>query len=124
MRPSVRVCCFLVFVGSFASVGCESNNKGKIEGTKWTGELKETPGVWLRMEFATDGRLRMVISGHGQSKTITGKWKLSFGDYVEMSDLSEALAGLKTHMEKITITGKTMVMTDSDGKTVTFEKEI
>ncbi|HEY2787735.1 MAG TPA: hypothetical protein VGJ05_22445 [Fimbriiglobus sp.] len=126
MRLSLKVCCVLIVVGSLTSVGCESNNKGKIEGTKWTGELKESPGMWMRMEFATDGRLKMVISGQGVSKTITGKWKLSFGDYVEMSDLSEPLAGRTKHVEKISITGKTLVMTDTDvgGTSITFQKEI
>jgi hypothetical protein len=112
----------VVAVALVAAVGCESNNKGKLEGTKWFGELKEAPGASMTMEFAADGNLKMVISAKNVSKTITGKWRLSFGDYVEMTDLSEPLAGRTSHSEKITVEGATLTMTDSDGKAISFQR--
>jgi uncharacterized lipoprotein NlpE involved in copper resistance len=122
MRSSVRIPCLVAVAVSLAAVGCESNNKGKLEGTKWSASLKEVPGATMSLEFAADGNLRMVIQAAGKSKTITGKWRLSFGDYVDMTDLSEALANSTNHHEKITIEGSSLTMTDSDGKAVTFRK--
>src|SRR5262245_54337753 len=122
MRASVRVWCLVAAAVSLAAAGCESNNKGKLEGTKWTASLKEAPGASMQMEFFADGRLRMFVTGPGVSKTIGGRWRLSFGDYVDMTDLSEPLAGRTSHTEKITVNGNTLVMTDSDGKSVTFQR--
>jgi hypothetical protein len=44
------------------------------------------------------------------------------GDHVEMTNLSEPLAGRTSHTEKIVVTGDTLVMTDSDGQSVTFSR--
>ena len=60
----------VLFIG-----GCKSNNKGKIEGTKWTSlaaTVKGTPipAGTLQLEFTTDGKMVYKI---GQ-KTITGTY--------------------------------------------------
>src|SRR5262249_10068653 len=85
--------------------GCRSNNRGKIEGTKWRSQAgpvrgQNLPAGALRLEFGVDGKL--VYGGFG--KTFTGTYSFGMGDYVTLN-LDQELAGSRTHSEKITING-------------------
>jgi hypothetical protein len=123
MRTAVRVIVVLAVTVTLTGAGCESNNKGKIEGTKWKGTIKAVPGSSLTMEFLADGRLNLYLfAPPSVRKTIAGKWSLAMGDYVDLTDLSEPLSGRTSHREKIVITNNTLVMTDSDGTSVSFTK--
>lgn len=105
-----------------AAMGCSSNNKGKIEGTKWScidqpiqgGRL--TAGL-MTLEFKADGGFIMVAG----PTTITGKYSLGTGDTVTL-DLDQPLEGQKKHAEKVKISGNQLEMIDSDGKSIKFSK--
>jgi hypothetical protein len=100
----------------------KSNNKGKIEGTKWT-SLATTvkgsaiPADALKLEFSKDGKL-IYKAG---PKTLTGTYSLGMADTVTLK-FTEELAGRKDHDETIKIVGDQLTMTDSDGTAVTFKK--
>src|SRR5262245_20112932 len=100
MRTAVRVLVVLAVTVTLTGAGCESNNKGKIEGTKWKGTIAAVPGSSMQMEFLADGRLNLYLFAPGVRKTIAGKWSLSMGDYVDLTDLSEPLSGRTSHREK------------------------
>jgi hypothetical protein len=102
--------------------GCKSNNKGKIEGTKWVSQATvqkgtNIPAGALQLEFSSDGKL---VYRAGQ-QTFTGTYSLGMGDYVTLN-LDQNLAGRKTHSEKVSISGDQLTMTDSDGTSLTFTK--
>lgn len=103
--------------------GCSSNNKGKIEGTKWScqaGTVKGNPipAGAVRLEFSKDGKVTYVIG----PKTVTGTYSLGSGDNVTFN-FDQALSdGKKKAMDKIQINGDTMTMSDPDGTTLTFNK--
>jgi hypothetical protein len=102
--------------------GCSSNNKGKIEGTKWNSNAtnvkgKQIPAGMLRLEFTSDGKLTY----NAGPVAFTGTYSLGGGDTVTFH-LDQDLAGRKTHSEKITISGETLTMTDSDGTSIPFTK--
>src|SRR5206468_2705913 len=99
-----------------------SNNKGKIEGTKWSSVETEVKGVKLpagslKLEFAKDGKL-VYQAG---PVSFTGKYSLGEGDKVTFH-LDKELAGKKEHIEDVAIKGDRLKMTDSDGTSVTFER--
>jgi hypothetical protein len=111
---------FIVLV--LGVTGCSSNNKGKIEGTKWssnptTVKGQPIPAGALRLEFTTDGKLTYVAG----PMTFTGTYSLGGGDTVTFH-LTQDLAGRKTHAEKISISGTTLTMTDSDGTSLSFSQ--
>jgi hypothetical protein len=102
--------------------GCSSNNKGKIEGTKWSSVAgsvkgKSLPAGILRLEFGADGGL-VYTAGPAR---MTGKYSLGSGDSVTFH-LDQPLQGSKTHVEKVSISGDRLTMTDTDGTQLTFEK--
>src|SRR5438132_873310 len=95
--PLVRL--VVLFVVLFA-VGC-SNNKGKIEGTKWTSQAatikgQAVPAGMMQLEFKTDGTMTYTIMG----QPLTGRYSLSSGDYVTLN-MDKPLANSKTHREKV-----------------------
>jgi hypothetical protein len=103
------------------STGC-SSNKGKIEGTKWSSQAAVLKGVnapagLLKLEFGKDGKL-VYRAG---AQTFTGKYSLGMGPNVTLN-LDQDLAGRKVHVEKVTISGNQLTMTDSDGTQITFDK--
>jgi hypothetical protein len=108
--------------------GCESNNVGKLEDTKWGSayvpDFKGISGrgVTMTLTFHADGRFGMGISGPAANMLVNGKWKLGSWDYVTLYDLSPSLGGQSSHMEKVTIAGDTMTMADSDGTKIVFTK--
>jgi hypothetical protein len=102
--------------------GCSSNNKGKIEGTKWSSNAttikgKSVPAGAAALEFAADGKLVYQL---GLAR-LTGTYSLGGGDTVTLH-LDQEVSGRKTHVEKISISDNTLTMRDSDGTTVTFSK--
>lgn len=121
MRPTslLRVA---LLAAVLVSCGCKSNNKGKIEGTKWSSVASTVKGTpipegFLRLEFGSDGSL--VYSAG--PKTFKGTYSLGSGDNVTLK-LTEDLAGRKNHVEKVSISGDRLTMTDSDGTAMTFKK--
>jgi hypothetical protein len=102
--------------------GCSSDNKGKIEGTKWASQATTVKGTTLpagalRFEFGTDGKMKYHIG----PQTLTGTYSLGTGSSVTFT-LDQAIEGRKTHLQKITISGKQMTMKDTDGTSLTFDK--
>lgn len=112
----------LAIVAVVLVAGCSSNNKGKIEDTKWvnvatTVKGKPLPAGILRLEFDASGKLRFGTF----LKMNSGTWKLNNGDYVTLS-FDQEVSGRKKHREKIVIEGDKLTMTDSDGKSLTFKR--
>jgi hypothetical protein len=104
-----------------ALCGC-SNNKGKIENTKWTSEDTVAKGIHVPagavfLHFHKDG----TLSGRFGNNSLTGKYVLGFGDNVTFH-LDQTIANHKTHTETIVIDGDRLTMTDSDGTRMTFRK--
>ena len=115
----------IVFAAAPTSQAFEdkSNNKGKIEGTKWT-NIESTvkglkiPANLLKLEFGKDGKL---VYEAGPQK-FTGTYSLGNGDTVTLN-LDQDLAGKKKHEEKVSIKDGRLTMADSDGTELTFEKQ-
>ena len=120
MRP-VSALHLLVAALILVSAGC-SSNKGKIEGTKWSSQAAYVKGVnapagFLRLDFAKDGSL-VYRAG---PQTFTGKYSLGLGPNVSLN-FDRELAGMKVHVERVSIDGNHLTMTDSDGTEVSFNK--
>jgi hypothetical protein len=116
----------LAIAAIFLVCGC-SNNKGKIEATKWSslkGTVKgvEFPDNAFHLAFGGDGRLIYRVQFNGVEKTVTGKYTLGFGDLVTL-DLDQDLAGQKKHMQSVVINGDRLTFTDPDGTTLNFVKK-
>lgn len=121
MRP-VQALRLVLVASVFLCVGCSSNVKGKIEGTKWTSQAatikgQQIPAGFLQLDFNADGSL-VYRAG---PQTLTGTYSLGMGDNVTWN-LNQELAGRKTHVEKTTINGNVMTVTDSDGTALSFDK--
>src|SRR3954447_894141 len=104
MRPR-QVCWLLPIVMVLFLSGCSSNNKGKIEGTKWSSVAanvkgRSLPAGALLLEFRSDGSL-LYQAG---PQTFTGTYALGAGDAVTLK-LDQELAGRKNHREKVVING-------------------
>lgn len=111
------------------SAGCSSNNKGKIEGTKWTNQAttvkgQELPAGLMIMEFTQDGTIIQTFldpATKRQFQQVTGKYVLGMGDVITFN-MNEAVGGHKKLQSKFTITGNTLLMKDADGTSITFNK--
>jgi hypothetical protein len=106
-----------------ALTGCNSNNKGKIEGTHWSSIAQSSksgplPAGAITLDFNTDMTMKMSIIG---GTVYSGKYSLGFGNNVTFN-FDQALEGRKSHVETIKINGDELQMIDSDGTTVTFKK--
>ncbi len=123
LKNVVRVVVALALLSAF---GCSSNNKGKIEGTKWSskaGTVKGTsiPAGMLKLEFTTDGKMTYTIAGTPN----TGTYSLGMGDTVNWNfdrDLGDTKR--KRHAQKCVIKGNIMTVSDSDGTSLDFEKVV
>jgi len=114
------VCVVLVLclggIGLVAYLNTQSSeNKGTIEGTRWTHRGGTYNGVQippggLTLEFGNDGRLIVAVM-HNQ---ITGTYALGNGNRVTFR-LDQDVSGKKEHQERITINGDELTMDDSDG---------
>jgi hypothetical protein len=121
MRPVV-ILRLVLLATLLLTFGCSSNNKGKIEGTKWSSQAttvkgQSFPAGAFQLEFGSDNRLAYRAG----PVTLTGTYSLGSGNNVTFN-LDQELGGRKTHVEKISISGDTLTMTDSDGTEVTFTK--
>jgi hypothetical protein len=101
---------------------CQSNNKGKIVGKWKTPEGQLPNGGSMSLDFAADGRVTILFGNAYFSKRITGKYSLGMSDFVTFSDLSECVAGRRTHGETVYIKGNTLRMRDFDGTELTFSR--
>jgi hypothetical protein len=125
----------LALLGGVALIGparADSNNKGKIEDTKWTSlkatitlkdELKEDkielPAGALKLEFGKDGK----VTYRTGSQVYSGTYTLGDGDMVTLN-FEMKLGDSKEHKETITIDKdkESLTMTDKDGTSLKFEK--
>jgi len=104
-----------------------SNNKGKIEGTKWSSVAvkvmgKTLPAGALRLNFSRDGKVAYNIhTVGGEVIRYKGTYELNTGDYVTLK-FDRKLGGLKTHKQRIVIKEGQLKMIDTDGTSVTFTK--
>jgi hypothetical protein len=119
MRSSGLFRCLAVAMFLFA-VGCSSNNKGKIEGTKWTSAAATVKGAVvpagaIGLEFRGDGGLEFKMG----PMSFTGTYSLGSGNAVTLK-LEKELSGRKIHTETVEINGDNLVMIDSDGTQVKF----
>ena len=99
-----------------------SNNRGKIEGTKWSsvrGWVKglDVPAGTLKLDFAADGRLRYDTPGG----VFTGTYSLDSGDTVTFH-LDRPLAGARQHAQRVVVNGNRLTVSDSDGTTLDFDR--
>ena len=122
MRPA-RLVQGALCLALLCALGC-SSNKGKIEGTKWSslaGTVKGQafPDGIVGLEFGNDMKLVYKIG----PMTYTGTYSLGMGSNVTLK-LDQELPGTgrKDHVEKVTIDGDKLTMTDSDGTTLSFRK--
>lgn len=119
---SQRFAVLLLLVFVSLAAGCNSNNEGVIEGTRWSclsAQMrgKNVPGV--------AGKLRITFSKNGKVSYVTpegifdGTYSLSMGDYVTL-DFDRPLGGLTQHAQRVSVDGNKMTMTDSDGTSAVF----
>jgi hypothetical protein len=113
---------FAVLAAVLCIVGCNSNNKGKIEGTKWSSQSMSVKGQTIpagsiKFEFTTDGKMTYKIL----ETPYTGRYSLGSGDYVTLH-LDQPLEGSKTHRQRIIIRGDTLQLIDTDGTSITFDR--
>jgi len=106
--------------------GCNSNNKGKIEGTKWSSKPttvkgKTLPAGALKLEFTKDGKVTYTIQQLMGTIVYSGTYNLGFGDYVTLN-FDEELGGHKKHRQEIVIDGNNLTMSDTDGTSIKFSK--
>jgi len=111
-----------VLAAILCAVGCNSNNKGKIEGTTWKSQAFTTKGTSvpagsITFEFTKDGKMTYTILG----TPYTGRYSVGSGDYVTLY-LDKELAGSKTHRQRIIIRNDTMQLIDTDGTSITFDR--
>ncbi len=115
------------------AAGCTSENRGKLEGTRWVSEPAtvkvkagpagapqsvHVPAGYLELDFHEDGSFYYILKG----KIHTGKYTLGPGHMVTLN-LDTPVAGMKTHTEKIVVEGERMTMTDTDGTSIPFRKQ-
>src|SRR5437879_1562254 len=103
----------IVLLPLVLAVGCLSENRGQIEGTRWTSlagtiDVKMSrgptsvsrsirlPAGFMELDFQKDGSLFYVVRG----KIHTGKYSLGVGNSITLH-LDEEVAGLKMHTETV-----------------------
>jgi hypothetical protein len=117
----MRIVRIVLLAGALLALGCASNNKGKIEG-HWSSQAtsvkgQTVPAGALQLTFGSDHSLTYKAG----PQTFTGAYNLGMGDYVTLN-LNQELGGRKTHVERISVEGNQLTMTDSDGTEVVFDK--
>lgn len=102
--------------------GCSSNNKGKIEGSKWVSISQLVKGQMLpEGALALDFRVDGTLTYKAGPQTFTGKYTLGSGDRVNLY-LDQPLAGSKKHVETVKINANELEMIDLDGTAAKFKK--
>jgi hypothetical protein len=123
MRLRVSSCLVaLLFLVALALSGCSSNNKGKLEGTKWRSdsgvvEGETVPAGTVTVEFRKNGTLTMRVDGH----QIEGKYTLGVSNWVTLS-LDEEFGHSTSYTALVLIQGDKMTMNDGDGCTLTYSR--
>jgi hypothetical protein len=113
----LTVACLLV-----TAAACQSNNKGKIVG-KWRSVEGQLPrGGMMVLDFTADGRVTIEAWNNDVSRRVTGRYRLYVSDYVHFSELSEPIAGFRSHSETVRINGNILTMSDFDGRTLDFSR--
>ena len=127
MRPATPLLLASLCALALAA-GCSSNNKGKLEDTRWESIPTTIKNVDLKagdraIEFKKDNEelVYVVKDAKGQERTLTGKWEYNSGNYVTLK-FDQTLNDRKRHVEKIEVSpqGDQLTMTDSDGTSVIF----
>jgi len=118
----VHICRLVVLALLLLTAGCSSNNKGKIEGTKWSSMAatikgQQAPAGLLQLDFGADGSL-VYRAG---MQTYSGTYTLASFNTV-VFHLTTPLAGSNTHAEKVVIENDRLTMTDAGGTQLTFVK--
>jgi hypothetical protein len=121
MRPS-HMLRGVVLLAVLIACGCDSNNKGKLEGTKWSSDRatikgKFIPAGTLFLDFRKDG----TLAGYFDRQQISGTYSLGWGDRVSLR-LDQTLITGRNHTESVVIDRDSMTMTDADGTRMTFRK--
>jgi hypothetical protein len=116
-----RLLALVVLLPLACAAGC-SNNKGKIEGTRWRSEAgtilgRQVPFGYLQLDFGADGSL-VYYAG---PRTFKGKYVLGAGNTVTF-EIEPPLAGKKSHAETIEVYGEKMTVRDSNGVSAIFQK--
>ena len=116
---SLRIVCLMAVV---LACGCASNNKGKIEGTKWSSDRATIKGNFipagtLFLDFRKDG----TLAGYADRVQLSGTYSLGWGDIVTLH-FNQSLWNQKNYTESIVIKKDSMTMTDPDGLKLTFRK--
>jgi hypothetical protein len=102
----------------------KSDNKGKIEGTRWVSRAatlksgQEVPAGALEIEFKADGGLFIMIG----PSTAGGTFTLGEGDKVTLN-LDKKIGGYDTLSERVTIEGDVMTMIDPDGTKFVLDRK-
>jgi hypothetical protein len=117
----------LVAAAALCMAGCESTNKGKLEGTKWSSNEGNIRGQKLssgklELEFYKDGTMDFVGADNtGIRRVYPGRYSYGIGDIVVL-EFDKELAGLKKHAERVSINKGELTMSDSDGTKVVFSR--
>ena len=122
--PSLLACaCALAL-----AAGCSSQNKGKLEDTRWESVPTTLKNVELKqgdrvLVFEKEDLVYVVKDARGEERTLTGKWEYNSGHFVTLK-FDQTLNDRKRHVEKIVVSpeGDRLTMTDSDGTSVTFAR--
>jgi uncharacterized protein (TIGR03066 family) len=114
----MRVSRLAVVALALLAVPACSFNRGKLVG-KWEyagGGEDLPPDTRMVLEFTADGKFTWAVSSGIANKTITGKYRLGFANYVTLTDLSEPLKDSRTHTETVSVNGDELTMKDNGGK--------
>jgi hypothetical protein len=122
MRPAPLLRLLALLLLALAA-GCASNNKGKLEGTRWHSDAdkykgKSLPSGFLKLEFDRNGGVIYRAGTH----TFTGKYTYGPGDQV-IFHLDRELGGSKVHTQTVLVHGDRMVIIDGDGTEMRFQKQ-
>ena len=122
---AIRTALWVLFVSVLFASGCSSpsNNKGKIEGTKWDNEAATVEGKEIvpgdiYLEFKKDGKL--ILENHATKEKHEGTYTLGSGDQVTFH-FNVEVSGRKAHVETIKINGDKLTMSDTKG-TIEFTR--
>jgi hypothetical protein len=117
-RTSVAL---LTLAAALVVAGC-SNNKGKIEETKWSSQEakvkgQETQAGSRQLQFGKDGHLIYVVG----STAYQGSYSLGMGSAVTLT-LDQELEGRRIHPHKLVVDGDLLTMTNADGSEMKFQR--
>ncbi|HKA05669.1 MAG TPA: hypothetical protein VKD71_00335 [Gemmataceae bacterium] len=103
--------------------GCKSsNNRGRVEGTKWlsvaqTIHGEQKPDGYYILEFAAD----KTFTYQCENFKLTGSYKLGQGDEVTMH-YDGLKAGKRSQLETVRVKGEELEIVDTDGTIRKFRK--